>query len=160
MTEQTTQRSSEHATFTIERTYPAAPARVYAAWAEPEAKASWFGPPTSDGRELDFRVGGAERFLAGGQDGTTYTYDARYHEIVPERRIVYAYTLDRDQTRISASLVTVEIEPAEQGARLLYTEQAVYLDGGDTPAQREHGTRELLEKLEQTLQLGEAPARR
>jgi hypothetical protein len=41
----------------------------------------------------------------------------------------------------------VEIEPAGEGARLLYTEQAVYLDGGDTPATREHGTRELLERL-------------
>ncbi len=152
MTEQTTiQRSSEHATFVIERTYPAAPARVYAAWAEPDAKARWFGPPECDGRELDFRVGGAERFVAGGPDGASYTYDARYQEIVPERRIVYGYTLDRGETRISASLVTVEIESAADGTRLLYTEQAVYLDGGDTPAMREHGTREMLQMLESVL---------
>ncbi len=151
MSEQTIQRSSEHATFAIERTYPAAPARVYAAWAEPDAKARWFGPTESDGRELDFRVGGAERFVADGPSGESYTYDARYQEIVPERRIVYGYTLDRGETRISASLVTVEIESAADGTRLLYTEQAVYLDGGDTPAMREHGTREMLQKLERVL---------
>jgi uncharacterized protein YndB with AHSA1/START domain len=148
MTDQsTTQRSAEHATFTIERTYPAAPARVYAARADPQAQARWFGPTESDDRELDFRVGGSERFVAGGPDGARYTYDACYQEIVPEQRIVYAFTMDRGETRISASLATVEIEPASEGARLLYTEQAVYLDGGDTPAIREHGTRELLERL-------------
>jgi uncharacterized protein YndB with AHSA1/START domain len=149
MTDQASaQRSAEHATFAIERTYDATPARVFAAWADPEAKARWFGPTESASeRGLDFQVGGREHFAAGGPNGARYVYDARYQEIVPDRRIVYAYTMDRGQTRISASLATVEIEPAGEGARLLYTEQAVYLDGGDTPAIREHGTREMLEKL-------------
>jgi uncharacterized protein YndB with AHSA1/START domain len=143
-----TGRSTEHATFEIERVYEAAPARVFAAWADPAAKARWFGP-TDSGRErtLDFRVGGRERFLAGGPDGAQYTYEASYQEIVADRRILYTYTLDRDETRISASLATVELESADAGTRLRYTEQAVYLDGHDTPAAREHGTREILEKL-------------
>lgn len=37
-----TNRSVLHATFTLERTYPATPARVFAAWADPAAKARWF----------------------------------------------------------------------------------------------------------------------
>jgi uncharacterized protein YndB with AHSA1/START domain len=142
------QRAAEHATFEIERIYEAPPARVYEAWADPAAKERWFGPTESAGeRSLDFRVGGREHFTAGGPDGALYSYDARYHEIVPGRRIVYAYTMDRGETRISVSLATVQIEAADAGTRLRYTEQAVYLDGGDTPAVREHGTRELLEKL-------------
>ncbi len=32
-----------HSTFTIERTYGVAPAEVFAAWADPRAKARWFG---------------------------------------------------------------------------------------------------------------------
>ena len=31
-----------HATFSLERSYPAPPARVFAAWADPAAKARWF----------------------------------------------------------------------------------------------------------------------
>jgi len=38
-----TRRSVTHGTFTIERTYAASPARVFKAWADPGAKARWFG---------------------------------------------------------------------------------------------------------------------
>ena len=34
-------RSVAHATFVVERTYDAVPARVFAAFAEPAAKAAW-----------------------------------------------------------------------------------------------------------------------
>ena len=71
--------------------------------------------------------------------------------IVPDQRIVYSYTIDFDQIRISSSLVTVEITPAGDRTRLLYTEQAVYLDGGDTPADREKGTREEFDNLDRTI---------
>ena len=35
--------------------------------------------------------------------------------------------------------------------RLIFTEQAVFLDGLDNPADREHGTRALLDNLDATL---------
>ncbi len=151
-----TQRSTQHATFDIERFYDTSAERVFGAWADPKAKAQWFGP-TESGTELalDFRVGGREHFTGPMPDGRVFGYDAHYQEIVPGQRIVYAYTVDFDQIRISASLVTVEITPtsASEGerTRLLYTEQAVYLDGGDTPADREHGTRLELDKLDVAL---------
>ena len=72
-------RSTEHATFTIERKYGAPPSRVFAAWADAEAKSRWFGPPRKPegpGIELDFRVGGREHFAAGPPGGPLYTYDA------------------------------------------------------------------------------------
>ena len=37
-----TERFVKHATFVVERTYAAPPARVYRAWADPAAKAKWF----------------------------------------------------------------------------------------------------------------------
>ena len=58
-----TERSVKHATFVIERTYDASPARVFAAFADPEIKKRWFGAPDEwapDEQELDFRVGGRE----------------------------------------------------------------------------------------------------
>src|SRR5689334_8520507 len=141
------ERSAKHDTFVVERTYNAAPARVFAAWADPQAKANWF--PTAE--EFDFRVGGREvnRTPAG---GAVYLFDALYQDIVPNERIVYSYIMDRDQTRISVSLATVEFKPAGSRTKLTYTEQGVYLDGEDKPKFRLEGTTELLDRLGKTFQ--------
>ena len=55
--------------------------------------------------------------------------------------------MHRDDVRISVSLATVELEPHGDGTRLTLTEHGVYLDGHDTPAQREHGTIEMMNAL-------------
>jgi uncharacterized protein YndB with AHSA1/START domain len=145
-------RSVAHATFAIERVYDASSARVFEAWADPVAKKRWFGPEEPNGSyELDFRIGGQERSQME-HAGSRYTFDARYQDIVPDERIVYAYDMHRDETRISVSLATVELAPAGAGTRLLFTEQAVFLDGQDTPAERERGTGTLLENLGAELQ--------
>ncbi|MHB8242315.1 MAG: SRPBCC family protein [Solirubrobacteraceae bacterium] len=148
-----TERSTDHATFTLERTYAASPARVFGAWADPQAKASWFGPPESRGEHsLEFGVGGRERLTVDTDDGARYTYDALYRDIVPDRRIVYVYEMYRDDTRLSVSVATVELEPVGEGTRLVLTEQGVFLDGQDTPAAREDGTKPLLVALESFLE--------
>jgi uncharacterized protein YndB with AHSA1/START domain len=143
-------RSVTHDTFVIERTYPASPARVFAAWADPAIKSRWFGGPDDWGPgefELDFRIGGREVSRGGPVGGPIHAYDARYYDIVPNERIVYAYDMHIDETRISVSVATVEIKPAGTGTRLIFTEQGAYLDGHDTSAERKHGTGELLDAL-------------
>jgi uncharacterized protein YndB with AHSA1/START domain len=149
------ERSTDHETFEIVRNYDAVPAGVFAAWADPAAKASWFGP--AGARTFEFEVGGREHFVAGGPDGASYTYDALYYDIVPDQRIVYAYEMHRDGTRISVSLSTVCFQAEGAGTRLTYTEQGVFLDGHDTAAAREHGTGELLNALGERLR-DRAPA--
>lgn len=76
---------------------------------------------------------------------------------MPDRRIVSAYTMARGETRISASLATVELLPEGSATKLVYTEQGAFLDGGDQPADREHGCRELLGAL--GTELAREPAR-
>lgn len=66
-----TARSVTHAMFAIERIYPTSPSRVFKAFADPAAKALWFGGPpdwTSTETSMDFRVGGRE-VNAGGPPG-------------------------------------------------------------------------------------------
>jgi uncharacterized protein YndB with AHSA1/START domain len=145
-----TGRSVDHATFVIERTYPASPARVFKAWADPAAKARWFAGPgewTEIDREVDFRAGGRERLSSGPHGGPLHIFDSLYHDIVPDQRIVYTYDMHLDDTRISVSLATVEFEPSGAGTRLTFTEQVVFIDGGEKVAGREQGTRGLLDKL-------------
>jgi uncharacterized protein YndB with AHSA1/START domain len=152
------ERSVEHATFTVKRTYEATPARVFAAWAEPAAKARWFGSGANDEHELDFRIGGREWSRGGAPNGETYTFEARYQDIVPDERIVYAYEMQLEGTRISVSLGTVQLKPDGGGTQLTYTEQGAYLDGLDTPAQREHGTGALFDALAEELRREPAKA--
>jgi uncharacterized protein YndB with AHSA1/START domain len=145
-----TSRTAEHGTFVLSRTYPATPERVFAAWASRDAKGRWFGPPGEDNPnfKLDFRVGGTESLSGSAPGGgPVHTYQAIYHDIVPNERIVYGYTMDADADRISVSVTTVEFAPAGDGTTLSFTEQGVFLDGHDTLVVREKGTGELLDQL-------------
>lgn len=149
------ERSTQHATFVVDRTFSATPAQLFRAWADPAAKARWFKGPddwVKTAHELEFTVGGRERLSGGRAGGPTFRYEARYQDIVPDRRIVYAYDMHQDDRRISVSLATVELKPTAGGTRLVYTEQAVFLDGLDAPAAREQGTRELFDQLASALE--------
>ena len=145
-----TERSVAHASFTIERTYDVAPERVFAAFANPAAKRRWFAEGEGwhiDKFEMDFRPGGIETSVFRFGDGPAGRNDTVYLDIVENRRIVSAYTMIIGGNRISASLATIEFEPAGKGTRLTYTEQGAFLDGHDNAAQREAGCRELFEAL-------------
>jgi uncharacterized protein YndB with AHSA1/START domain len=142
--------SVTHADFTIERQYDASPAQTFAAFADPELKGRWFAVPESfENRvwELDFRVGGGEVNSGGPAGGSVHTFRSRYHDIVADRRIVFAYDLLVDDRLMSTSLTTVQLFAAEAGTRMLFTEQGAFFDGLDDPAEREHGTGKLLDAL-------------
>ena len=146
-----TVRSARHATFVIERCYCAEPRRVFAAWAEGEARQVWMDDPDfrSDGSayELDFKVGGRERYGGLAADGVSYRCEALIYDIVPDQRIVYGYAMYAGEARISVSLTTVQIIPHAPGARLTYTEQGTWLDRVDTPEAREGEWTDTLDHL-------------
>jgi uncharacterized protein YndB with AHSA1/START domain len=145
-----TDRSVTHATFSLERIYQVSPARVFSAWADPDAKARWFAGPAAE-HELDFRVGGREVASGRHEGGPVLTFESRYHDIVAEQRIVYASTLHAGQTLATVSVTTVEFSPSGDGTHLLLTEQGTFLDGREEPAWREQGTRDQLAALDAEL---------
>src|SRR5215467_1356077 len=101
-----TDHTVSHATFVVERTYPASPQRVYAAWSDPAAKARWFGSPDEGTQEfgMEFKVHGREWSRGKAPTGEAFVYEARYSNIVPNERIVYTYDMWIDDKPISASL--------------------------------------------------------
>jgi uncharacterized protein YndB with AHSA1/START domain len=150
-----TERSIEHASFSLGRSYDHPPAEVFAAWADPAAKARWFEGPEDweeEPHELDFRVGGREVTRGGPKGGPVHTYRAIYWDIVPNERIVYTYEMLMDETRVSVSLTTIDFKPEGDGTRLTLTEHGAFFDGLEPPAQREQGMGSLLEALSRELQ--------
>jgi len=151
-----TERSVIHDTFVIERSYPASPARVFAAFASKEAKDAWgdtgdigAAEPSTGPAEFDFRVGGHERF-GNVYQGVKYTYDALYYDITPDQRLVYSYEMYADGARISVSVTTIEFAETGDGTKLTWTEQGAYLDGFDgaeASQLRQGGTSEMLDGL-------------
>src|SRR5258708_10532124 len=96
-----------HGTFVIERTYAATPERVFAAFSDPAKKRRWYiegHNNEAETFEMDFRVGGTDRSsYRMGQNspfpGTVISNETKYMDIVPNRRIVIAYTMSMGERR-------------------------------------------------------------
>lgn len=139
-----------HRSFTLDRTYPATPERVFRAFSDPVKKRRWFVEGEGfviDHHELDFRVGGFERCRFRPEGGPPMTNDCLYLDIVPATRIVYAYAMTLGGAPMSSSLGTIELTATPEGTRLRLTEHTAYVDGNDGGEARREGTLELLEAL-------------
>ncbi len=145
-----TERSVNHATFVIRRSFAATPARVFHAFADAATKRRWF--VEGEGWTIEaftslFEVGGREHSLFRFGNDPAISNDTIYLEIVPNERIVFSYTMTVDERPISVSLGTLEFVAEGEGTCLTYTEQAAFLNRLDEPREREIGFRELLQAL-------------
>ncbi len=146
----TIERSETHATFVIERDFPAPVDAVWHALSDNEAREHWFGGgPEFEIYEQshDFRVDGRGVESGKWHNGPKSRFVSTYTDIVDRERIVFTYDMWVDDRHMSTSLTTIAIEPEGAGTRMTYTEQAVHLDGLDTVEGREEGTRGLLDAL-------------
>lgn len=141
---------AKHDSFTLERRYAAAPARVYRALTDPRAKATWFvGPHGWDDHErhMDARVGGTERVVGRHASGMVSAFEAVYLDLVPNERVIFAYKMHIDGKLISCSLATWELHADGAGTRLVLTEHGTFLNGYVDGGSRVEGTTLLLDAL-------------
>lgn len=157
------QPTVNHSTFTLERSFPATPERVFSAFSDPAKKIRWF----ADGRmrevvkfDMDFRVGGNDqiRYQTSPDSplkGAMLSNESHYLEIQPNRRIVMAYTMGietaGENRPFSASLATFELLPNGTGTDILFTEQSAFFEGADGPEIRKAGWTSLLNRLSEAL---------
>ena len=114
---------------TIKRRLNAPPAKVYAAWTDPEKLVQWFGPSQvkagSLQAQLDVRVGGLYRICFTSGDGEYHQVDGTYREVVPNARLVFSWAWHSTPER--ESLVTVSLK-ADGGGTLLTFHQEQFFD--------------------------------
>lgn len=155
MAEEREGRSVVHATFRLERLYEAPVARVWKAFTDEREKAKWFGVAVSEltviERQMDVRVHGRERLKGRWKGGVVSTFDAHYHDVIPNERLIYSYEMHLDERKISVSLATIALQSEENKTRVTVTEQGAFLDGYDDAGAREHGTGLLLDTLGRSL---------
>jgi uncharacterized protein YndB with AHSA1/START domain len=148
-------RSVVHGSFHLERTYDAPVTRVWKALTDERAKQKWFaGTPGRWElleRQMDVRVGGSERLKGRWEGGVVSTFDAVYHDVIPNERLVYSYVMHLDDKKISVSLATMQLKADGGKTTLKVSEQGAFLDGYDDAGSREHGTGHLLDALGSSL---------
>ena len=136
---------------TIKRRINAAPAKVYAAWTDPEKLAAWFGPSKvregSVQAETDLRAGGSYRISFHATDGEYSQVGGVYREVVPNERLVMSWAWHSTPER--ESQLTISLKPDGAGTLLtLHHEQ--FFDEAARDG-HEKGWTELLGKLERSL---------
>lgn len=147
----TAERRLARSGFTLTRDYPAAPARVWSAFADETEKRGWWGDPdafTEREWAFDFRVGGRDVAEGKFHNGPVSRYEATYTDIVEQVRIVTTYDMWIDGVHMSTSLASLEFAPIEGGTRYTHVEHGIFFDRfwADGP-QRERGTRGLVDAL-------------
>lgn len=146
--------SVAHGTFVVERTYDHPVEKVWAAWADGELKAQWFGAPGENNRAqvFEFRPRGRESLKTRIHDGRTIAFDVLYQDIVPNNRILYNYDMHVDGRKISVSLTALEFSPqVSNRTHLRLTEYGLFLDGLDNVGLRKQGTLGLMGQLAEFL---------
>jgi uncharacterized protein YndB with AHSA1/START domain len=144
--------------FSLNRQWAAPPERIFRAWADPEVKAQWFSGPKDRWKPLhravDFRVGGIE--VAEGlilEGGVTTRFEARYHLIEADRRLVFVYDLYLSGQLQSITLSSLLLQPVGKATRVSYSEQILFVDGRENLAGRQEGTELHFATIEQILGL-------
>ena len=94
------------------RVLNASPAAVFAAFADPQVLATWWGPKgfRDTIHVFDFRVGGIWRHTLHGPDGQDHENEARFTEIEPGARVEYDHN--------SGKRFTLSFRPAPGGKTL------------------------------------------
>jgi uncharacterized protein YndB with AHSA1/START domain len=131
---------------TLKRRLNAAPAKVFAAWTDPQKVTRWMGPGavTPVSADADVRVGGRYRWVMRSADGETHDVSGVYREVVPDRKLVFTWAWKSTPER--ESLVTVDLRPDGDGTLLTLTHEQFF--DADARDRHQHGWTGSLDKLE------------
>jgi uncharacterized protein YndB with AHSA1/START domain len=131
---------------TIKRHLKAPPARVYAAWTDPEKVKGWMGPGEMKAKhaECDVRIGGRYRWIMVAPSGEEHDVGGVFREIVPNEKLVFTWAWKSTPER--ESLVTVLLKPDGDGTLLTLTHEQFFDE--DARDRHNNGWNGALDKME------------
>ena len=131
---------------TLKRRLKAPPAKVFAAWTDPEKMKRWMGPGEIKAMraESDTRVGGRYRIVMQAPNGEEYDVGGVYREVVAGEKLVFTWAWKSAPER--ESLVTLLLKPDGDGTLLTLTHEQFSDEA--TRNGHEQGWNSSLDKLE------------
>jgi uncharacterized protein YndB with AHSA1/START domain len=114
---------------TIKRRLKASPAKVFAAWTDPEKIMRWMGPSGYSVPEAsaDPRVNGRFRIVMLSPDGTSHAVGGAYREYVLNEKLVFTWSWDAAPGDTPhESLVTMLLKPDGSGTLLTLTHERLF----------------------------------
>jgi len=114
-------------TVRLHRIITAKPQKVYRAFLEPDAVASWLPPFgfTCTVHELDAKVGGKHRMsFRNFTTGNSHSFGGEYQELVPGERLVYSDRFD-DPNMPGEMKVTVALKAVSVGTEISIQQEGV-----------------------------------
>ena len=135
--------------FVLQRTFHAPARLVYLAMSTPELVARWWGPrgTTLVTCEMDFRVGGAWRFVLHGPGGTDVGFRGEYQEIVPGERIVQTFIYDPYPTAVAVETMRLEERDGRTTLTTKVQHASVENRDGHLSSGMEQGAGETMDRL-------------
>jgi uncharacterized protein YndB with AHSA1/START domain len=124
--------STDHGTVVVERTLNVPVSRAYGAFADAKQRASWGAPSDSAifiYDETDFCIGGRDLARCGAREDPRFRVEARYIDIVDERRIVWAETIREIDKLLAENITTLEFQPDGPRTRVKVTVQVTSFAG-------------------------------
>lgn len=106
----------------LRRSFPVAPQAVWRAWIDAAALRVWFGQSEAACWEadMDVRPGGRLRLVMQDAEGNRYEAHGVYREVVPDRRLVFAWTWKAGAV-LTDAVITVNLRPVDGGTDLDFT---------------------------------------
>ncbi|MCB1353681.1 MAG: SRPBCC family protein [Rhodobacteraceae bacterium] len=114
-------------TIRLHRVFAAKPDKLYRAFLEPDAIASWLPPFgfTCTVHALDAREGGTHRMsFRNFTTGRSHAFGGTYHRLVPDEEIVYSESFE-DPGLPGEMTITVRFRPVAIGTEMTLEQQGV-----------------------------------
>jgi len=134
---------------TIKRRFNAPPAKVFAAWTDPEKVKRWMSPGEVKmlSAENDARTGGRFRWVMQAPDGEKHDVSGVYREVIPNEKLVFTWAWISTPER--ESLVTLTFKSDGDGTLFTMVHEQFF----DETARDNHnkGWTSAMDKLDQYL---------